>query len=242
MALCPYCGKAINLTRADGGGVPWATLRPFELSTSTPWATAHDFPARPDFAEYVRSEPVRAATVESDFSVVFLQAVGSGLFVGLLGGGLAVWLGWPWFAPVASGLVTASVVWFGALADSRSMLRRVERVVNRDLDGDGDIGPQTVQHEYTVKEQRADGSTSWQVLVGLPLEPESLREFARGVLAGRTSTHSWAGVLERKEFEQIRDRLISGGFARWAGRNRNQGWELTHKGRAWFTALAGERD
>ena len=238
MALCPYCGKAINLTRADGGGVPWSTLRRVEVDSSSPWIS-NDLPARADFGEYVRSEPVRAASWESDVLVCFGQSLGSGAFVTLFACGLAVWQGWPWFIPALAGAFTAAAVWFVTVADGRSMLRRVERIVNRDLDGDGFKG-EPVQHEYTVREQRADGSESWQIIVGLPIEPDTLREFARGVLAGRTSTHSWAGVLERKHFEQVRDRLISGGFARWSTGNKNQGWELTSKGRAWFTALASE--
>ena len=97
-------------------------------------------------------------------------------------------------------------------------------------------------HEYHVKDDSQTGA-HWQMMISLEIDPDRLRQFAKGLVEGRsTGTSTWTGergLFERTEFEQLRDELISRGFAKWS-KSKNRGWHLTSKGTAWFTALAEE--
>jgi len=241
MSKRPYYNRRVNRYE------DWERLGLLENATARPWeALPEPQHQTVDFSEWQRSEPIRQPKWESDVLVPLGQSLASGLFISLAAVPLNLyWLHGPFWTPLVIGGAAAGLSWLVLLSDHRHLLRRFERVVNRDLDGDGYTGePQTVQHEYTVKEERSDGSQSWQIMVTLGIEPERLRKFAQAVLGGEsTGTNRWTTgngkLFERGEYERLRDDLIARGFAKYAT-GKNHGWSLTAKGRAWFRALAAE--
>ena len=208
------------------------------------WRPPSGAPPTIEPLEYTTSQPIRVPTVGSDVAVPFLQSLATGAFVGLVSGTLAIWQSWAWPVPVVLAALAAATMWFVSLSDTRGLLRKVETFVNRDIDQDGIVGePERVIHEYHVKD---DGQTGahWQMMISLDIDPDRLRQFAKGLVVEErsTSTNGWVGekgLFERTEFERLRDELISRGFAKWS-KSKNRGWHLTAKGEAWFTALAAE--
>lgn len=248
---CPHCGRAISITlsRAStsttGGG--WAAMGRLESSVSTPWGGPSTDPARPDFTgEYYRSEPSRPASWEADVLVNAGQAIVSSLIVGACGVGLNAWLHGPWFAPLLGMGVSAALVWFLTLSDSRSLLRRVERITNTDLDGDQVVGaPEPERHEYVFTEKKPDGAISMSMTYDLgDISPERLQTFAKAILAGQsTKTSNWtgaAGLFSRAQYDRLRDKLIQRDLARWcSSKNKATGWALTKRGADLFQSIAG---
>jgi len=231
------------------------TLRPPPRTRDNPYWL--DVPAQPwrntwtpterapvDPLEYTTSTPSRVPSWQADVLVPCGQSLFTALFVGLLSGAIAIWQAWPWQVPAMLAAISAALMWFSSVADTRALLRRVEVWTGKDLDRDGIVGdPERVIHEYHVKDDSQSGA-HWQMMISLDIDPERLRQFAKGlVVEGRsTGTSTWTGqrgLFERTEFEQLRDELISRGFAKWS-KSRNRGWYLTSKGKSWFTALADE--
>jgi len=202
---------------------------PRDVDQAEPWPA----PSMPAFREASLTEPAREPTITADVLVPLLQASVGGLLVF----GLALlWRMSTADAGTAAVVVTA-LTWAALLTDGRALLRRVKRVVGS-LTSSSPTAPAAVRYEHSVKLDQADGLHHEQILT-LPLDDAQLKDFARGVLAGRTGTAAWAATIGRGAFEQTRDGLISAGFARWAGSDRREGWRLTKKGAAWFRGLAG---
>jgi len=217
---------------------------PMWLDVAQPWErnayTPTSIPI--DAAQYSTEQPVRVPRWESDVLVPVGQAVGTAAFVGVVSGVLAIWLRWPWQVPAMAAATAAALIWFVTLNDLRFLLRKIETYIGKDIDGDGSVG-EVVVHEYHVKDDSQTGA-HWQMMISLEIDPDRLRKFAKGIVTEgqSTGTNRWTGergLFERTEYEQLRDELISRGFARWS-KSKNRGWYLTSKGTAWFTALAGE--
>jgi len=216
-----------------------------DVPAQVPWQrNAWTPPATIEPAEFSTSQAVRVPSWQADVAVPLGQAIGTALFVGIVSGVLAIWQAWPWQVPAILAALAAAGMWFTVLTDTRQLLRKVERYIGKDLDGDKIVGePERVVHEYHVKDDSQTGA-HWQMMISLEIDPDRLRQFAHGlVIEGRsTGTNGWVGergLFERTEFEQLRDELISRGFAKWS-KARNRGWYLTAKGAAWFATLAGE--
>jgi len=131
-----------------------------------------------DFTEAVRQSPARPATVESDFLVIALQAIGCGVAACLLSIGASFAFDWPWWVPVVTLGGTMSLAWFVLLTDQRKLLRVVERIVGRDIDGDGAVGepePPSISIEVTDPENR---QIAYDVL---PADEDMLRDVALAV-------------------------------------------------------------
>jgi len=175
---------------------------------------------------YEVQRPVRPPTWESDVAVPLGQSVVTGF---VLGSAATVVAWYVWDLPVwpAWGVVVAVAVggaWLWRMGAAGATLYVVERVLGADLDGDGEIGAPEA-HIVTL---RANGA-------GAPEDPEvRLRgefvTFVRGcAAAGDTSLRRWEEAgMGRQRYEEFRDRLMGGGFARWKDpENRRQGWEIT---------------
>lgn len=165
------------------------------------------------------SETVGAATEQRlDVLAGIVRALGLfGLFVlaGLaIGCAVAIlrrsWAAIPTGAAIglAAGGLALLVLCFHDLLDA------LERWTGKDIDGDGKIG--------------GDGL----VLVRARNTPadDKLRDDLATFLAGcavDTSARRWEPELGRARYQQWRDMLINGGWAKWRSEDQRAGWELT---------------
>jgi hypothetical protein len=233
---CPHCGRMIEARAVSPGR--FKKMQTFEMSRR--WEPSHSVPALPaqseprvDFAEAVRQSPARPATVESDFLVVALQAIGCGVAACLLSVGLTFGLDWPWWVPVVTLGGTMSLAWFVLLTDQRRLLRVVEKIVGRDIDGDGAVGvPErpAISIEVTDPENR---QIAYDVL---PANEEMLRDVALAVFSKDCpfSRRELARTTNLSEDEIIglQTSMRQHGYARYKGGKPNAGTELTKKGEA----------
>ena len=180
--------------------------------------------------------------------VPILQALTTGALSGLALGGV-LWLAgvesaWRW--SVALIPVVWLAVWLLSLSHWRASL---EKLLQRDLNGDGVIGEQPVRiikqpsPEVRVILERDNGRET--DFIDLPAQPEQLRQLADGLLSGRQfALSAWSGAgapFSRSEFERLRDEMIRRGLARWRNeRAQAQGLEVTAPGRAVLRRFASD--
>jgi hypothetical protein len=110
--------------------------------TSTATYSTYNYGSAPasQWQEVTFEQPARAASVPSDVQVPALQAAVTGLFVGAGVFVAALFFTlrnhWVWYVPPIAGalawLVVTGVMWFNLLADSRGLLRRVERYTRKE--------------------------------------------------------------------------------------------------------------
>ena len=137
------------------------------------------------------------------------------------------------------GLGAFLLVFFASTKRGHNLL---ERIVGIDLDNNGYIGEEPQPRTLTVEVEENGGQhVSFDRLPDLA----GLPTFAKAVLNGQsTSMGRWtgrAGLFSRSEYEQLRDAMISYGYARWQNeRAPAQGWTLTAKGRAILNRIANE--
>jgi hypothetical protein len=251
---CESCGKEYRISIEEVhphplmpvavGGGDWTRMRPMADSVK-PWKAEEATPPIPQFTEARRTSPARAASVESDVSVPLLQSLITSVIISAGSVPLVAALHWPWYITPMVGGGTLGLSWLLLLADHRSLLRVVETVINRDIDGDGQIGNQ--KKEWRVKgeiyRQDDDESEGWD-LFNLPCpSPEYLRAFVSEVLKG-TVTFSERGASDygysREMWLELRDEFVDRGWVRWKHpTNEKLGVEVTAKGRAILGAIAG---
>ena len=131
---CPSCGAPLTVSAAG--------------TTSSPeWKTSHmqtfalgDGAQIGAFKEMTRTMPTRNPTREGDVIVPLAQASITALCVGILSGIITLWQRWSWPIPFVAFSVVLAISWWWLLLDHRSLLRVTERVIGRDIDGDGLVG------------------------------------------------------------------------------------------------------
>lgn len=229
---CPSCGEVWDYPdrrRSTTGG--WQPVTRVRMNAGA------GIPAE-SFAEYERIEPVRAPTVAGDFLTPLLQAVVTALAAGVLGVGITIMVGWPWYAPLAIAGLAFAFSWLLLMQYFNGLLVARERVIN-------DVNARRPPQEIPVKRVRLEVKEDAQTtrLVDLPLAPATLATVARAVQNGRPfSVSSLTGrgkPLTRGEFEGLRDWLLSSGYARWTDAdNRRAGVTFTAKGKALLKGLA----
>jgi len=184
-----------------------------------------------------------------------LIAVAWGTVIALATGGLAALALW-WFdkppvlsVPIGLGIGFVAAIVLYALNVSRFvgqqrrlLMGALEEMTGIDIDRDGYIGAppqQTVRVEVVWVNE--SGKTLQMIWSDWPMSAEQVPLFARAILDGQTTESEWSSgrFLSRPQFCQMRGILMDAGWARWRNAEaRNQGWELTAKGRALFTELA----
>jgi hypothetical protein len=193
-----------------------------------PWVDAQQVPAG---AELETAQPARVPDFVGDFIVPACQSVLTG---GLLAGvvvvlaALAGWDGEWWRLWAGVAVVVASGAWLLLLADTRSLLRKLETWSGVDLDHDGQVGETRERLVFVGRErakaeaQQARRADEWSQFV----------RFIKELPHRGTSVAAWEKVVGRERYTTYRDALLDYGFARWnsygdGGRpNTSQGWAL----------------
>jgi len=244
---CPSCGSLLHVRDVSA---PAETVGAFSAPDSA-WQshtmkTIRFGDAAPSLSQvHEKFTPSREPTVAGDVRVPLAQAaITAGaitLPVALL---TASQGGSPWLPITAFGL-TFTGAWLWLLADHRVLLRTVERITQRDLDGDGRVADRPVEVERRVSFNAVELSPTGRYLrsrrIDIPRGDErAVCEMAQGVVAGKPYTQrQWAHLYTRDEFNDLRDKLITNGYAIWRDPNdHNLGVEILATGRALFRALA----
>ena len=182
------------------------------------------------------TQPIREPSFEADVLVPFAQALASGVFVGSALG-IVAWLlldvdlGRSWGVSVA---ISCAAAWMWRLSVVSGTLQRLESFVGVDLDGDGHKGKPSGHilaiNPYQGRQEQRKDERAGQVRV--------FRAFVEACAVDTTGGR-WESALGRDTYTAWRDLLINSGFARWRGRDRRSGWELTSDPATILQALEG---
>jgi len=147
----------------------------------------------------------------------------------------------PWLqAPGLIGIFL-TIFCFWKVLDSPAMYQTTERIIGRDLDGDGYIGPPPQTHI----EFKASEKTTW--MAHLPARPELIQEWAEAAVDGRSLGYrKWNsrfallpdGSDGPARYAQFRDALVRSKLAIEGGKS---GIRLTERGFQYFTEHAHQR-
>ena len=257
---CPHCKQPLVLMPASPRSyerVPdtdrrYTTTRPIPAGALGITANARI----PDhWQEITVSEPVRQASKESDVVVPLFQALITGALLGfgalVLGVALSVRNGWPWWYGPVAGLVmfvlVATAKWNGLLNDSRDLLRKIETVIARDLDGDNYIGKPPAPTEpasaapgklrLEVNHSNTNG-TGRTIFADLPCDETTFTQWVQAAIAGRSLAYdAWVGsgkpFSSRSHYIQFTDEVERAGIIH--RRASNMAYELTRPGKAMLT-------
>jgi len=223
MFNCPNCGAALRVDVVSppmGGG--WERGRTLTLG------------APPSGAEYSREVPASDLSgVESGVKTPLFQALLTGAAVGAVMVILTIWKHWPWATPIVAAVIAAALAWWLLLLDTRGLLKTVETVINKDLDGDGRVG-------FTVEiVDQTDGKKQIRYASFANVKGEHLRRFAQAAIDVRLTPEG--ARLSRRQFNVIRDESIKRGLLCWrAPEHHAQGVEVTNAGRHVFQHLLEE--
>lgn len=167
----------------------------------------------------------RGSTLEGDVLVPFLQSVITGAI-----GALVSWTFWE--APLPGFAVGFALCWLILLVQTRSLLREVERVTRRDLDGDGVVGPPEpgppAEHILRIEMADSHGQVRRAVNLRSPVPPDRLADLAAAALRGDSLAEGvWGGpgkAFSLDEFRALREELIGARILEWRNpRAHNQG-------------------
>jgi len=196
----------------------------------------------PAGTQYTRSRPARNVTMQSDVSVPAVQSVITGLLVGIAAVAICFAADSPYTSKISlvCAIGAGCITWFILSFQYHKLLWDTETITNHDLDGDGEIGqPTTTRIEVDI----TDDKRKRTVILNLEISQDKLVTFAKGILAGKsTSESTWVGKLfSPAEYNELRDELIARGLAEWRNRDvPQQGWKLTLAGMAVFRKLTDQ--
>lgn len=170
-------------------------------------------------------------------------ALATGLFVGLATAYIFYQFGsqYPVDWGFGAGVVTIPFTWIWLVKEK--MIPVIERMFGVDLNGDGIQGPApalpAADPPLTVYLRASDGQNT--AIARLPI-PSSLRaDFARGMLAGRTSYRYWIERgISQVAYSRIIEEMVERGIAqRASGKGQIA---LTAAGRQMFQQYLGQDD
>ena len=175
-------------------------------------------------------------TIGAAVIVPFLQSATCGLLIGivllfvLLKSRVEIWDSL-FYALIAWGVVT--LIGFIALQFHWLSLTNIERVLNTDLDGNGEIGPTVTEHTVKIHVHKPNGVTT---VARLKLADEVMHELATRLLAGVPfSETQWTGrgkLLSKSKFLEIREEMeLRGLIVLRNAKAPTQGYVLTEEGR-----------
>lgn len=209
-----------------------------EFSRSVPAVpTIERGPAVP-FKQAVRQVPTREPTIQGDVTVPFFQSCITSVVFSLTVGVISVAAGGPWWAGVIALGVVFIATWLWLLFDSRQLLRSVETIIGRDIDGDGVVGlltaPAVPTTPTTVRVETVDREARQMRYVDLPVGDDVLEAVAVAVLDGQRpfSRRGLSGIVSEGDFNRLSGAMLEGGLARYRDGKPQSGIELTGSGRA----------
>lgn len=118
------------------------------------------------------------------------------------------------------GLAAFCYRYFGGMQIARSLLEIIETATNKDIDGDGHIGPPP---EPQVVKVEVKTNKRWQFAY-LQITPVKLRGLAVATLGGEGFTERSAtkAGLTQEEFKRLREEFLGRGWAQWNHPKRKQ--------------------
>ena len=239
---CPLCGAPLDWK--ERMRAPWERYAAREGWERREWTTMGAgtvTEAVREGASYEKRRPVRAATVPADVTVPALQSVFSGVATGILAGaGAAVAQAeGAWLWGLMGGAVGMGVTWLVVLREHRQGLWEVERLVGRDLDGDGVVGDPAAKREpmsvELVERDRAGRLRRLRFVKWSGVTDEELLGLAKAVVVDEVpfSRRELAEVLSPDKYRVVSRAMVRGGLLRYRnGKNDRNGVELTASGRA----------
>lgn len=247
---CPFCGAPMNWRelvrppwerRAQAEG--WTRFSAFDAGTVGSALQAG--------ATYEKRRPIRPARMESDVMVPLAQSVITGIAGGVVAGSVAALRGAGWWSllwAAAGGAATWGASWMVLLNTTRSLMWEVERIVGRDLDGDGDVGEPVGQREpIRVESLERDARDRVKRIryVTLPVgvTDDDLARIAQAALVDELpfSRRGLAEVISPDKYTGISRAMLEGGLLSFSnGRNNANGVVLTGAGRAFLRQYVPE--
>ena len=202
--------------------------------------------------DYGQAQPIPTRLLtpsqQEGFTAAVVIPLTQSLITGALSGMTFTAVCWAleWPNPGKFGLVgslaVTTAVWISSAA---AWLKRLERVLGTDLNGDGYIGqapPVDREPAAPVRIEIVSDSGRRSDFLSLPAEPDQLKALGAALIGGESfSVHRWTGpkgLFTRSQFDQLRQEFINRGLMRQAGQAANQGYCLTGKGRAVMRGFA----
>ena len=162
--------------------------------------------------------------------IPFFQSLLTGAFVG---GG--AWLLWYGFVDQETGkvagltlaLLGAGAAWIVLMADSRGLLRLYETFGSGARQEEEEKPSAPAERVVFVHGGDRPGIDAAQADPPSP-QPSDFEKLLD--IALQEGTSGLEKHFRRSYVQEVRDKLISGGFAAWRGKGRQAGWQLTDRG------------
>jgi len=138
---CPHCGYALRQHGFASAVQAIASMVGVSPQKAAQNGNGH---LRQPIIE--RTEPVGSPTMEGNYLVPTAQALTLGAAVVIFGSAGAHWAQWPFWLNfgLASGSAVTVLCWWRQTDHYDSLLQRTEKIFDKDLDGDGHVGPPPV--------------------------------------------------------------------------------------------------
>ena len=221
---CPSCGVGLRVDpmgNGSGGSGGWQSGRSFAMG------------AAPAGAEYSREIPkADMSGVEAGVKAPLFQAAITATVTGLLVILGCVFKGWAWVAVPTAWVIVFALAWWLLLLNTRGLLKSVERIVGKDLDGDGEVG-----FSVELTEPLADRATDKMLFCHFQgVQPVHVVKFAQAAIDDRL-TPDGAG-LSRGKFGKVRTVCLARGLVTWRDPEYHaQGLDVSRGGRSAFRQI-----
>jgi len=209
-----------------------------------PWAVGQPRAQIPDNVDEIeRISPTRPPSLESDVLVPAAWSLITGAMMALVFAVLLAVNGSQLWPALAAGTLTTIAAWLWKSSVIHGLLRAVEIITNRDIDGDGYVG----NPEPRVIEVRIDDGAGHTRIVSadwLEMSDDNLVALAAALANGSSLAEGDVGkdkgIFPRgiNEFRQVRARLVKAGLVALVNTSaRSQGYTLTPAGRAFVRGI-----
>lgn len=148
--------------------------------------------------------------------------------------------GYPWHLAAGTWSVIQAGTWITLVRKWGRLINALERSLDVDIDGDGDIGIEDDQQPYqpAVRVEVIEDEGRKGTFASLPASTDQLATLARGLLIQKKSLsdQTWAGSgrpFSRPAFQMLKSELLARGLAAWNSPGTPaRGMTLTRPGQA----------